>query len=172
MFLEKLFYRVLRLAAISVVLLPLFFASTLASASESFESGLEAYQRGDYTSAYGHWYRVSQEGHIVAKANLGVLYMEGLGVVQNQKKAFEFLKEAAVTGLPFAQYNLGLMYEEGRGVAQDRIRAHMWFNLAATHGYALAVNGRAKVSRYMTSAAILDAEELASGCLQSAYRDC
>ena len=26
--------------------------------------------------------------------------MEGLGVLQNHKKAFEFLKEAAVTGLP------------------------------------------------------------------------
>ena len=171
MFFDTLFSRVRSLAAIFVVLL-LPFPSKLVTASENFEIGLEAYQRGDYTSAYGHWYRGAQEGHLVAKANLGVLYMEGLGVLQNHKKAFEFLKEAAVTGLPFAQYNLGLMYEKGRGVAQDRIRAHMWFNLAATHGHAPAVNGRANVSRYMTSASILAAEELATGCLQSAYQDC
>ena len=171
MFLKTSFSRVQRYAAIFLVLL-LSFASALGTASENFESGLEAYQRGDYTSAYGPWYRGAQKGNLVAKANLGVLYMEGLGVLQNQKKAFEFLKEAAVTGLPFAQYNLGLMYEKGRGVAQDRIRAHMWFNLAATHGHAPAVNGRANVSRYMTSASISAAEELAAGCLQSAYQDC
>ena len=56
MFFNTLFSRVTSLAAIFAFLL-LPFPSKLVTASENFETGLEAYQRGDYTSAYGHWYR-------------------------------------------------------------------------------------------------------------------
>ena len=148
------------------------FICPLTGFSDSFESGLEAYQRGDYTNAYGHWYRMSQDGHVVAKANLGVLYMEGLGVIQNQKKAFELLQETALMGIPFAQYNLALMYEKGRGMARDRVRAHMWYNLAASLGHDPAIAGRANISRYMTGSSIAEAEQMASTCLQSIYQDC
>lgn len=142
------------------------------SYSQNFDSGLEAYQRGDYTKAYGKWYLSSLEGHVVAKANLGVLYMEGLGVLQNHRKAYELLSQAAQMGIPFAQFNLALMYEKGRGIPQDRARAHMWYNLAASNGHQPAITARANVARYMTAPSILVAEELASKCLEGGYQDC
>ena len=49
--------------------------------------------------------------------NLGVLYMNGLGVAQNYDKAREWYQKAADASFAAAMNNLGVLYMNGLGVA-------------------------------------------------------
>lgn len=64
--------------------------------------------------------------------SLGVAYSEGLGVVRNDKEAFDWFRRAAEEGNSAAMMRLGMMYEEGLGVTggqrtTNRFRAIYWF---------------------------------------------
>ena len=43
----------------------------------------EAYERGDFASAYSEWLPMAEQGDAVAQFRLGVMYMNGLGVQQD-----------------------------------------------------------------------------------------
>ena len=75
------------------------------------------------------------EGNVPAQYNLGVAYMEGLGLRQDFSKAVHWFMKASEGGDTRAQYRLGLMCLHGRGVHQDDIRALQWFELAAKSGH-------------------------------------
>jgi hypothetical protein len=64
------------------------------------------------------------------------------------------------------------MYVKGYGVAQNYVTAHMWFNLAAANGEVAAIKGRDDLAKLMTPQQIAQAQQLASNCLASNYKDC
>jgi TPR repeat protein len=69
-----------------------------------------------------------------AQDNLGWMYKNGRGVVQDDVEAVKWFRKAAEQGYPAAQDNLGWMYKNGRGVVQDDVEAVKWFRKAAEHG--------------------------------------
>jgi TPR repeat protein len=71
---------------------------------------------------------------------LGRIYADGVGVPEDDDKAFALLLAAGQGGLDRAQYDLAEMYRDGRGVAADQSRAAEWFRRAAMQGYAKAQN--------------------------------
>jgi len=79
---------------------------------------------------------------------------------------------AAEQGYSKAQHNLAVMYVKGYGVAQNYVTAHMWFNLAAANGEVAAIKGRDDLAKLMTPQQIAQAQQLASNCLASNYKDC
>ena len=149
-----------------------FLLYSVASAEGELDRGLVAFQRGEFVVAFNEWKPLSDGGDLIAMANLGVLYMEGLGVLQDHSKAVDLLKKSAKQGLPLAQFNLALMHEKGRGMLQDRIRAHMWYNIAASKGHPESLTSRDNVARYMTGSAVEKAQKMASECLEKNYVDC
>ena len=80
----------------------------------------------------------AEQGDAEAQANLGVMYMFGRGVPQDDAEAVRWYRLAADQGEAHAQVNLGLMYAEGRGVPQDDAEALRWYRLAADQGNAPA----------------------------------
>ena len=54
---------------------------------------------------------------------LGLKYLNGEGVKQDYKKAFEWFSKAAEQGNTEAQLHLGQMYYNGEGVNQDDKKA-------------------------------------------------
>ena len=70
-----------------------------------------------------------------AQFNLGVMYANGRGVLQDDFEAVHWYRRAADQGLAGAQFNLGVMYANGRGVPQDDAEAARWYRLAAEQGY-------------------------------------
>ena len=66
--------------------------------------------------------------------NLGTLYLMGLGVSKNEKRAKEYFLSAAKLGFPPAMYHVGLIFHRGLGVSADPARAEYWFRKAATLG--------------------------------------
>jgi TPR repeat protein len=70
--------------------------------------------------------------------NLGVAYMEGRNVPQNDAEAVKWHRKAADQGHAGAQDNLGVMYGNGRGIPQNDGEAVKWHRRAAEQGHANA----------------------------------
>ena len=106
--------------------------------SGDFQKGLDAAQRGDYTTALKEWTSLAEQGDAKAQFNLGIMYERGQGVLQDYKTAVKWYALSSEQGDALAQYNLGVMYENGRGVPQDHKAAFKWYTLSAEQGYAKA----------------------------------
>jgi TPR repeat protein len=101
-----------------------------------FRKGLTAYKRGDYATALHEWTPLAEQGDAYTQFSLGVMYLEGRGVSQDDKTAAIWFRRAAEQGVVQAQHYLGVMYEHGRGVLQDEKAAVTWYRRAAEQGYA------------------------------------
>ena len=139
----------------------LLIVVTASQAWADFKAGVEAYQRGDYATALTEFRPLAQQGNANAQFGLGVMYLEGVGVPQDDAEALRWFRRAAVQGNAKAQNNLGQMYRKGQGVPQDYVQAHMWVNLAATQGREDARKARDILAFQMTPAQIAEAQRLA-----------
>lgn len=80
----------------------------------------------------------ADQGDSVGQLFLGVAYLMGDGVPQDDTEALKWLKLAADQADARAQFLLGLSYYNGRGVPQNTVTAANWYRLAADQGYAVA----------------------------------
>ena len=89
--------------------------------------------------------RLANEGDNSAMNSLGILYLQGRGVPQDDKKAVEWLLKAAEAGNSDAMLILGALYSKGRGVPQDDAKAVEWFWKAVEAGNSDAMVGLASL---------------------------
>ena len=80
----------------------------------------------------------AEQGDAEEQNTLGVLYLKGIGVEQDNEQAAQWFHKAAEQGHVLAQFNLGLCYDQGVGVAQDSEQAAQWFRKAAEQGHVTA----------------------------------
>lgn len=102
------------------------------------EDGHAAFDAQRYDAAFKAWSPLAEQDNAEAQYNLALLYMKGLGVKQDDRKALEWLHKAARQGMLDAQYNLGVMYHEGKGAYRSEKSAVEWWQLAAEQGHANA----------------------------------
>jgi TPR repeat protein len=117
--------------------LSIFLLSALGSSpslSADFAKGLDAYQGGDYASAFEEWIPLAEQGNASAQYNLGRMYRNGDDVKQDYGSAINWYILAAEQGHANAQFKLGLMYDMGIGVDRDIGTAIMWYTLSAEQG--------------------------------------
>ena len=100
----------------------------------------------DYVKA-AYWLELAAaQGLPKAQTNLGYLYLQGLGVERNPKRAVELYRAAAEMGEPAAQANLGNAYFYGAnealyydsGIASDYMKAFEWYRRSAEQGNGVA----------------------------------
>ncbi len=80
------------------------------------------------------WQRLAKQGNANAQYNLGGLYAQGQGVLQDDSQAIKWFSLSAEQGHTKAQYNLALFYANGWGMPQDYREAAKWYELAANQG--------------------------------------
>ena len=80
----------------------------------------------------------AKQGDYLSQAILGDMYYNGLGVPQDYKESFKWIRLAAEQGFSESQFNLGNMYHNGQGVLQDYKEAVKWYTKSAEQGYSLA----------------------------------
>ena len=122
--------------------LSFFLAMILAAPpawADALQDGTSAYQRGDYKAALDAWKPLADKGNALAQNNLGILYLDGTGVVQNLPQAVHYLSLSAASGSALGQNNLGGLYREGKGVPCDYVLAARWFTASAGQGNAAAM---------------------------------
>jgi TPR repeat protein len=104
------------------------------SGGDLFNSGRQAYERGDYARALAAFNAGASAGNASSINALGVMYSEGKGVPRNDSRARELVRQAANMGHAAAQNAVGGYYYDGEGVARDHVEACNWFRKAATNG--------------------------------------
>ena len=114
----------------------------------------------------------AEQGYARAQDNLGWMYNNGWGVLEDYAEAARWFRAAAEQGYALAQNNLGLMYFKGHGVPQDYAKAHMWYNIGATNGDNIARARRESIVPLMTSTDLSEAQRRACVCMESNYQDC
>ncbi len=125
----------LKRAIAAMVLVSAFAAPVTAG---TFEDAVDANARGDYAKALRLIRPLANDGDAAAQFNLGLMYITGHGVQQDDAAAALWFRKAAEQGYVLAQSNLGTLYLYGRGVVQDDTEAVMWFRKAADQGDAVA----------------------------------
>lgn len=134
----KTVYRTFFHRVCAAIVLSLFSAGVAAD----YDLGLQAYQRGDYDSAYSEWLSVAISPSdtvppaLMAETSyaLGMLFWVGQGVEQNTAASARWLSRAAELGHPGAQTKLGYLYGSGQGVVQSDFEALKWTQMAANQG--------------------------------------
>ena len=66
--------------------------------------------------------------------SMGVRYLLGRGVKQDNEKAFYYFRKAANQNDAFAQNELAYMYAAGKGTPREDAKAFKWYKAAANHG--------------------------------------
>ncbi|MBI0407747.1 MAG: sel1 repeat family protein, partial [Nitrosospira sp.] len=78
-----------------------------------------AYDKGEFMQAIDMYKPLAEQGNAAAQNNLGVMYDQGEGVIQNYQEALKWFRLSAIQGDVEAQNNLGVMYDQGRGITKD-----------------------------------------------------
>lgn len=99
-----------------------------------YQSGSEAYYKGDFRAAFEAWLPLAEAGDPLAQNSLGALYDHGLGVTEDNAEAVRWYEMAAQQGMPLAMRNLGNQYATGHGVPYDIGLAQQWYEKAAALG--------------------------------------
>lgn len=108
----------------------LLLAGAAPVAAQSVKSGIEAWQRSDYSGAVAIWRPLAEKGDADAQFNLGQAYRLGRGVTINLAAAQTWFERAAKQGHLDAQTTLGLLlFQNG-----DRAEGLKWLKQAADRG--------------------------------------
>ena len=100
-----------------------------------FNTGLEAYQKGNYKTALSEWLPEAEKGDPYAQHMMGFLYASDRGVELKPEQTVLWWRKAAQQGFAPAQYTLGSLYRQGLGVPHDPQKAAKWIERAADAGY-------------------------------------
>jgi TPR repeat protein len=116
----------------------LLFVVTAPVHALDLEIGTSAYNRGDYAMALREFRALAAHGHVVAQANLSIMYFHGIGVSKDEAEAANWAYRAAEQGYAVAQAQLGYIYLNATGVTKDGAKAALWYRRAAELGYDVA----------------------------------
>jgi TPR repeat protein len=112
-------------------------ARTSEEIAATFDSGIAAYDAGDYEKAFKTWWELRYED-LAAMRNLGMMLRKGQGTPKDPKRAEEIFLRASEAGLPTAQADLADMYLKGELGPPDLARALPLLEAAAAGNHPLA----------------------------------
>jgi len=142
-------------------LLVLLFSLFTFPAQADFNEGVITYLMGDYDKAFTTMQSLAETSdHGLAQYYMGMMYMKGQGVEQNNKKAGEWFRKASEKSVPQAQYKLGDLYFKGRGVPKDYEYAYVWFSVGAAHEHKLSINAINKAKEKLSKEELKEADKL------------
>lgn len=95
----------------------------------------------NYSRAVAAFVRACDGGFAAGCFNLGVTYLNGIGVSQDDVRAVGFFRQACDGGDAKGCSNLGVLYEIDRGVSKNYIRAITFYRRACDGEDANACNG-------------------------------
>ena len=93
---------------LSLTFLFLFSGSSVVFADD-FQDGLDAYNRKDYKTAYKLFLPLAEQGYAPAQFNLGVMYLRGLGVLQDYMSAHMWFNLSGSNGYKDAVKNRNIV---------------------------------------------------------------
>lgn len=111
--------------------------STTEKLKATFDSGVAAYDAGDYPTAFRLWSSIDDDD-VAAMRNVGIMLRKGQGVPKNPKAAEDMFERAADAGLPTAMADLADMLLKGEAGPPDPERALPLLQAAASANHPVA----------------------------------
>ena len=130
-------FRIQFLSMKLLLLLSLLFLTSLSVNADTtlYERGKDLIEEKDYEKALKAFELSAKTGDLDAMHAVGIMYIGGWGIEQNDKKGIGYIVKAANQSHQKAQYTLGAMYYLGIGVPLDFEKAFSWISLSANQGY-------------------------------------
>jgi len=97
-------------------------------------SGIAAFEGKHFSTASRLLSPLAEQGDDEAQFRMAIMAQNGLGMVVNEKLAFDNMLAAAEQGHALAMHGLGFMYLEGECAEKDTAKAADWFHKAADAG--------------------------------------
>ncbi len=125
----------------ALLTLALPFATPALAAAEAdpdlaaYNTGVAAFEAGEFRAAYAAWLPLAQSGDIDAQRNVGLLYQTGRGVPLDLGVAFYWYRLSAEGGNAASANSVAMMYLAGDGLPSDYVAAAAWLSRAASIGY-------------------------------------
>ena len=91
--------------------------------------------------------QAAAQGNPRAQFDLGLMYLQGNGVVKNERLAFNYFHKAARKNHAEAKFQMGLSFAQGKGVRKQSQLARYWFKLAAKAGHPKAMAYLASIEK-------------------------
>ncbi|MEO1945179.1 MAG: sel1 repeat family protein, partial [Candidatus Thioglobus sp.] len=89
-------------------------------------SGIAAFDSKNFSMAYQLLGPLAETGNAEALWRIGMMQMNGLGMVENQTLGFDNFNKSASLGHPFAHHMVAVAYMTGEGVNKDTSKAIEW----------------------------------------------
>ena len=118
----------------------LILAAAGAARADDYAAAMRLFHAKQYAEARPRLTALAAAGDTRSYLTLGMLYEQGLGVLEDLHHAAAWYLRAAQAGDPSAMYNLAVLHHFGGGVAKDLTEAAHWFRLAAERGHQSAQN--------------------------------
>ena len=96
-----------------LIILSFVFINPILAEENLYDRGKELVEQKEYQKAIKAFEFASKAGNLDALTALGVMYIGGIGVEQNNTKGYQYIREAADMSDPKAQYTLGALYYLG-----------------------------------------------------------
>lgn len=87
------------------------------------------------------------QGAACGQCNLGIIYKDGIGVIKDYNKAFEWFEKAANQNDGEAQHYLGLLYLLGYGTEKDVHKGKVWLEKLCKNEYQKACDTLYKIQQ-------------------------
>ncbi len=97
-------------------------------------SGVAAFDSKNFSMAYQLLAPLAARGNAESLWRIGMMQMNGLGMIENRPLGFENFIKAAKQGHNFAHHMIAVAYMTGEGVEKDINKAIEWFEKAAEFG--------------------------------------
>ena len=104
------------------------------NAKQALDEGVRLYQAGEYRQALPYFHTAKELGNIKAGRYIGLMYLHGQGVAQDDKTAFDEFLMASDKGDVTSQYWLAYCYENGIGTPVMMVQAWQWYTKSAYRG--------------------------------------
>ncbi len=136
-------------------------AAVVPAARADFNDGVIAYTMGEYQTAYNTMRSLAETAdHAYAQYYLGMMYLNGQGVVQSYEDAGTWFRKAAEHSIPQAQYKLATLYFNGQGVPRDYEYAYAWYSAGVAHKHAKSIAAIADARARLSAEELVEAEKL------------
>jgi TPR repeat protein len=107
----------------------------------AYQAGRIAAFQKDYVLARQLYEKAAAAGEAGSMTNLGILFLNGLGVPKDFVEARKWYEKAAAAGAAVGMANLGSLYARGNGVPKDYAEALKWYKKAAAADDPTGMNG-------------------------------
>ena len=103
--------------------------------TEAFKYARGEGRRKEEAKAFQLWTKAAEKGDSRSQYNLGLCYLDGVGVSKDIQTALRWIQKSAEAHLPVAEYQMGLLLSDGVGLPKDPLKAIEWYLKAAEQGF-------------------------------------